>query len=927
MYPINSAILAKYQNGDKQYARVTIGSTVIGSDRIMQGGFNVNRLSETDDTVKIGSCSAAEFTLVLNNRDGAYDDYDFIGKEAHVEVGVEYNNSVSYLPIGYFIFDEAGYDKSALRLASLDRMIKFERTIDPAQLTFPMTVTQLLGRLCTVCGVPLGTFPTLLNGGISVPSLPKDAKTYRDLLVWIAEISGNVAYIDYSGNLMLGWYNGSQFRITPDIRRDGTLERGSILVTGVEIVVNDTTTLEGTDARTIRVENNPLIPAGQESFIATGLFNKVGGFSYTPFSASVLPMPHIFPLDGATYVTASGDETYVPITSWTFTLNGGTKIAGTGNQATYRRGYGLADAILQGVNLADKAVTTEKIADNAVDTAQLAALAVKEGNLAANAVTEGKIAVNAVVADKIAAGAVSTDKLAALAVTSAKIAAGAITADKIYVEDLSALRATIAGWTINETNLASDNNAVVLDSNGTISVTETGTTAEGAKVIAETDTSKAYYSAWGVRVDNPKTHGINDAYDDVILNDDGLITEHHGTGLYNSSYTNINNSPSIVLDRVRNVSNQSSEWKNEQDEDSITITHKTGSTTDKTYFFGNDGTSAKFKLTEGTPFVQLQSTTTGAYITTTEGSNTAQLFCDGDEPQLRLDDTHRNTQKLYRGRLYNMYYNGTNKTNYSYLDEGILKLCKGDGDLRNSYPTDASHVLSMLGTNSLVVNTHDLLRMAPHFAQMFATEITSGKDIKTTPYLKCGQYYTVSDVITQSLSNCPTRQAFTMFVLSPISTTYDNESSSTYVYRIRIIIDLMGRMWVQSVYSGSTAGSFYYNTWNRIVDVPTSVAYTAVTSATAAGLTLSTSLGNTRYRKVGQMVEVNISVSGANTSWQTVFTLPSDYRPQEAFYAPISTLTMGSAGAYFAANGDVMVKVPSGSGVTVGGTITFPVVT
>lgn len=454
MYPIDSDILAIFQSGAMQYARLTIGTSgtagyqLIESDRIKQGGFSVNRFAETGDTVKVGSCVAAELTVALDNRDGIYDDYDFVGKEAYVEVGVEDDNDIVYIPIGYFTFDEAAYDKSALRLAGLDRMLFFERTIDPAQLTFPYTVTQLLTRICTVCGVPLGNIGTLLNGGISVPSLPNDAKTYRDLLVWIAEISGNVAYIAYDGTLMLKWYQGSQFSLTTANRKDSTLERGSVLITGVEVVVNDTTTLYGTADRTVRIENNPLIPSGQETFVATGVYNKVGGFSYTPFTASVLPMPHIEPLDGCTFVTADNESVFVPITDWSFTLNGSCRLAGKSNQATYQRGYGLADVILQGVNLADKAVTTAKIADNAVDTAQLAALAVQEGKIAANAVTEGKIAANAVVADKIASNAVTTDKLNALAVTAAKIASGAVTADKISVTDLEALHATIANWNI-----------------------------------------------------------------------------------------------------------------------------------------------------------------------------------------------------------------------------------------------------------------------------------------------------------------------------------------------------------------------------------------------------------------------------------------------------------------------------------------------
>lgn len=875
MYPINSAILAKYQNGDKQYARITIGSTVIRSDRIMQGGFNVNRLSETDDTVKIGSCSAAEFTLVLNNRDGAYDDYDFIGKEAYVEVGVEYNNSVSYLPIGYFIFDEAGYDKSALRLASLDRMIKFERTIDPAQLTFPMTVTQLLGRLCTVCGVPLGTFPTLLNGGISITSLPKDAKTYRDLLVWIAEISGNVAYIDYSGNLMLGWYNGSQFQITPDIRRDGTLERGSILVTGVEIVVNDITTLAGTNARAIRVENNPLIPAGQESFIATGLFNKVGGFSYTPFSASVLPMPHIFPLDGATYVTASGDETYVPITSWTFTLNGGTKIAGTGNQATYRRGYGLADAILQGVNLADKAVTTDKIADNAVDTAQLAALAVKEGNLAANAVTEGKIAANAVVAGKIAAGAVTTDKLAALAVMAGNIASGAVTADKISVTDLQALGATIGGWSISTDSIykivtigayeymvalnivpnANEYSNAISVRRRPAGSSDQWTTLSGMlyggylySVLADINgkiTTKDLVANGKVRIaPDYDLQEVGEYAIELVDTENGIST---------------NMSPDFI--NVGEVSG------------TITGTHVDGSTVQ----IGN-GTSPLSSDYTSVYMMNLGQGSTGFLIT--EGQpNTAgyvETFVKGESIQIRkIRATGEDFIELKGSRMFIMdYVASSNATSYGrYTDAGAsFGTVSGNAitDYLNGYAPGTYK--TTIAQSQLKVNTHDLLKMMPSFAQMFATAITASANLNSVTYLACGQYYAATSTIAAGLTSCPVSTAFSMTVEAPNSTAYDNESDTGEAYRIRKLTVLGGEEWVQYCYKTST--TWTYGTWMQVS--------IGVSKDTYDNTNMKA--GNLIARRNGNVV--NILSTGNATSvaagnWRTYVTIGAKYRPSE----------------------------------------------
>jgi len=88
-----------------------------------------------------------------------------------------------------------------------------------------------------------------------------------------------------------------------------------------------------------------------------------------------------------------------------------------------------------------------------VTNAELAANAVQEGNIALGAITSGKIAANAVIAEKIGAGEIIAGKIATNAVTAGTIAAGAVTADKITVTELSALGATIGGWSIDSNSI------------------------------------------------------------------------------------------------------------------------------------------------------------------------------------------------------------------------------------------------------------------------------------------------------------------------------------------------------------------------------------------------------------------------------------------------------------------------------------------
>ena len=58
-----------------------------------------------------------------------------------------------------------------------------------------------------------------------------------------------------------------------------------------------------------------------------------------------------------------------------------------------------------------------------------------------------------------------------------------------------------------------------------------------------------------------------------------------------------------------------------------------------------------------------------------------------------------------------------------------------------------------------------------------------------------------------------------MYVLAPLSSVYDNESTARYVYRLRIFVEYTGnKIFVQSVSSGSTPGSFSYGPWVKMTN-------------------------------------------------------------------------------------------------------------
>lgn len=144
---------------------------------------------------------------------------------------------------------------------------------------------------------------------------------------------------------------------------------------------------------------------------------------------------------------------------------------------------------------------------------------------------------------------------------------------------------------------------------------------------------------------------------------------------------------------------------------------------------------------------------------------------------------------------WNSYFNGTVDING--------KLTGNNAKLNGSLEVGGVSTLN----NDLVVNR--VLEKA--------TPIPSNADLNTVAYLKIRQYYCGTNSGALTLTNSPTNYAFKMFVNNPNGDGYDNESQA-WICRVRILIDVVGEIWIQKITSESTAGSFIYGSWHRILD-------------------------------------------------------------------------------------------------------------
>ena len=94
------------------------------------------------------------------------------------------------------------------------------------------------------------------------------------------------------------------------------------------------------------------------------------------------------------------------------------------------------------------------------------------------------------------------------------------------------------------------------------------------------------------------------------------------------------------------------------------------------------------------------------------------------------------------------------------------------------------------------------------------TSIPANANLNTATYMKVGRYFCSKTTDAKTLQNCPVDVAFMMEVYSPLSTSIDNETTGTWVYRIRKITAYnTGMQFIQYASVGATANVWTYGDW------------------------------------------------------------------------------------------------------------------
>ena len=354
----------------------------ISDSELWANGFEVNDSTSSNGTFTIGALIAGKLKIKLNNIYEDYSKYDFDKASVTAYDSKSFSDGTSEkLKIGEYRVSETSYDGSLITLTCLDNINNFNREYD-SNLSYPTTAYEVVRDACIKCDVPF-TMARFDNSDYVINEIPSDNQklTYGQVIAYILQLSGLWGKCGHDGELLIGWYDMSQFdsqgynggtfstKTTPysdgdtlnggnftDYSSGDSVDGGTftearnyhniytqkdlnvatddVVITGVKVTVTskedkkkDVNALAGKEGYVVSISDNPFISADKAQTVANYIFKKIGGMRFRPLDATLLSNPLIESGDVA-LVTDRKQNTYSCfISNRTFTVGSGTKIS------------------------------------------------------------------------------------------------------------------------------------------------------------------------------------------------------------------------------------------------------------------------------------------------------------------------------------------------------------------------------------------------------------------------------------------------------------------------------------------------------------------------------------------------------------------------------------------------------------------------
>lgn len=224
MIPVSTDYKRELIKGNRNYV-IKVDVTLAGhavpdftltNNEIWDNGISLDNAISSDDSFDIGSAIVGSLSVVINNINDDYSQYDFFDATLTLYLGVsgdlDENDQQRYYRIGFYVVDVPTYNGSLITLECLDNMVWFDVPYkEVTGITYPATAQTVVQAMCSHVGVPLETlnFPNSTENATRVMVAPEQDYSCREVLQYIAQMCCCYCKINTAGKLELKWYDKS----------------------------------------------------------------------------------------------------------------------------------------------------------------------------------------------------------------------------------------------------------------------------------------------------------------------------------------------------------------------------------------------------------------------------------------------------------------------------------------------------------------------------------------------------------------------------------------------------------------------------------------------------------------------------------------------------------------------------------------------
>ena len=359
MYPVTNLYKDRINKDGREFTcNITIehsqGTLELTDEDLSMGSLTYTEATQSGDEYTIGSTVASDISFTIFNKP-EYENIQFMGATVLVSIGLYvmdgidahfiqpsqpskmqgFDDTWEYVPLGRFNIDVADKSDSTIQIKAIDNMINLDKSYSLSKLTYPATLQQIYVNICNVADVPMGTveFP---NMNYLVSNRPSDELTLRDVLGYVAELSGTFAKCTRTGSIELRWYKPSDLELSPEDRYDFTPSDDVIQITGILATVkgeeegeDDVTYITGSEGYTIDLTENALLQGDYET-VLPNIYNNVKDTIFTPYSSNSKGNPALQAGDIIKQIDKNGKEYTTIITKSVYKYKGKSTLEGKG---------------------------------------------------------------------------------------------------------------------------------------------------------------------------------------------------------------------------------------------------------------------------------------------------------------------------------------------------------------------------------------------------------------------------------------------------------------------------------------------------------------------------------------------------------------------------------------------------------------------